>query len=299
MSTIAAFWISCWNESSCFKIGFTYERNIYWKSSDLSAATVDGAGNVTTHGVGTAMIRAYSTTNDRVWGTCMLTVEEEAPVSVTVRQYPAKREYTTADVFDPTDGLLPLRYPNGQVRSIRISPDFCSGYDMTQTGEQTVTIRYAGSTFTYSVIVREADEAPQNTQMQNEAAQTVSAYAEHILIIWTSSDESIATVDAYGRVTGIAPGVVEITAQVDGSEAVTSCTVTVVPRTAERNPGDADGDGEVTLKDVTQIARYLVGGWDAVIDLMNADVNGDGKVDLKDVVLMRRYLAGGWNVTLR
>lgn len=390
----------------------TYERNIYWKSSDRSVATVDGAGNVTTHGVGTAVIRAYSTTNDRVWGTCLLTVEEEAPVSVTMRQYPAKREYTTADVFDPTDGLLTLRYPNGQVRSIRISPDFCSGCDMTQTGEQTVTIRYAGSTFSYSVTVQEADEAPpQNTQTQSAAAQTVSAYAEHILIwnqkpskylyargeeldvsdgsfyvdtvvdnmpmtaemcsgfdpmqvgaqtvtvtytgpsymdyppeeftgaltfdvfvtelmlenevpeievgkctrilatfqprdvdgreiIWLSSDETIATVDEYGRVTGIAPGEVTITAQVKGSEAVASCTVTVLPRAAERIPGDADGDGAVDLKDIVQIARYLAGGWNAVIDLMNADVNCDGEVNLKDVVLLRRYLAGGWDIEL-
>ena len=391
----------------------TYERNIYWKSSDLSVATVDGAGNVTTHGVGTAVIRAYCTTNDRVWGTCLLTVEEDAPESVTVRQYPTKREYTTADVFDPTDGLLTLWYPNGQVRSIRISPDFCNGYDMTQTGEQTVTIRYAGSTFTYSVTVREADEAPpQNTQTQSATAQTVSAHAEHFLIwnekpskylyargeeldvsdgsfyadtdvgnmqmtaemcsgfdpmqtgaqtvtvtytglsyidyppeeftgtltfdvfvselvlenevpetevgkctrilatfqprdvdgrelIWASSDESIATVDEYGRVIGIAPGTVEITAQVKGSDAVASCTVTVVPRTAARLPGDADGDGEVDLKDVVQIARYLAGGWEAVIDLSNSDVNGDSKVDLKDVVIIRRFFAGGWDISLQ
>ena len=117
-------------------------------------------------------------------------------------------------------------------------------------------------------------------------------------IIWTSSDETVATVDEYGRVTGIAPGTVEITAQVKGSDATTSCTVTVLPRTAERLPGDADGDGEVTLKDCVQITRYLAGGWDAVIDLVNADVNGDGVVNLKDVVLLRRYLAGGWDVML-
>ena len=389
----------------------TYERNIYWKSSDLSVATVDGAGNVTTHGVGTAVIRAYSATNDRVLGTCLLTVEEEAPESVTVRQYPAKREYTTADVFDPTDGLLTLRYRNGQVRSIRISPDFCSGCDMTQTGEQTVTIRYAGSTFTYSVTVQEADAATEEPE-QSTALQTAPAYAKHILIwnqkpskylyargeeldvsdgsfyvdtvvdnmpmtaemcsgfdpmqvgaqtvtvtytgpsyidssegeeftgtltfdvfvaelvlenevpeievgkctrilatfaprdvdkreiIWTSSDETVATVDEYGRVTGIAPGTVEITAQVKGSEATASCTVTVLPRAAERIPGDADGDGAVDLKDIVQIARYLAGGWNAVIDIANADVNADGVVNLKDVVLLRRYLAGGWSVEL-
>ena len=70
-------------------------------------------------------------------------------------------------------------------------------------------------------------------------------------------------------------------------------------RSTARTPGDADGDGTVTLKDVTQIVRHLVGGWDAVIDLSNSDVNGDGEVNLKDVVLLRRFLVGGWEVKLK
>ena len=64
-------------------------------------------------------------------------------------------------------------------------------------------------------------------------------------------------------------------------------------------PGDGDGDGEITLKDVTQISRYLAGGWDVEIDERNADVDGDGRLTLRDIVLIRRYLAGGWNVELK
>ena len=62
--------------------------------------------------------------------------------------------------------------------------------------------------------------------------------------------------------------------------------------------GDADGDGEIDVKDVVQITRYLAGGWDVAIDMTVADVNKDGKVNLKDAVLLRRYLAGGWGVQL-
>lgn len=369
----------------------TYERNIYWKSSDPSVATVDGAGNVTARAAGVSVIRAYSVTNDRVWGTCLLTVEEEAPASVTVRQYPAQQTYTTADTFDPTDGLLTLRYRNGQVRSIRISPDFCSGYDLTQTGGQTVTICFAGNTSTYPITVREAQPQP----AQNAAAVTASANGSYVLlwnrmptkylyvrgeeldvsggsffadswdaqtpltadmctgfdptqtgaqtvtvrddahdaaltfdvfvselvleneaprievgkctrilasfaptdvdgreIVWTSGDESVATVDKYGRVTGVSSGEVTITAQVRGSETAASCTVTV------RTPGDADCDGDVDTADIVLISRYLAGGWNAAIFPANADVNADSVVSLKDVVLIRRYLAGGWGVEL-
>ena len=63
--------------------------------------------------------------------------------------------------------------------------------------------------------------------------------------------------------------------------------------------GDADGDGEIGLKDVVQITRYLAGGWDVTLDLAVADVNHDGEVNLKDAVILRRYLAGGWGIELK
>ena len=63
--------------------------------------------------------------------------------------------------------------------------------------------------------------------------------------------------------------------------------------------GDADGDGDIGLKDVVQITRYLAGGWDVTVDLAAADVNHDGEVNLKDAVILRRYLVGGWNVELK
>ena len=62
--------------------------------------------------------------------------------------------------------------------------------------------------------------------------------------------------------------------------------------------GDAGGDGMVTVKDVTELTRYLAGGWDVDVHTPNSDVNGDGSVDLRDVTLLRRYLAGGWDVEL-
>ena len=62
--------------------------------------------------------------------------------------------------------------------------------------------------------------------------------------------------------------------------------------------GDVNNDGEIDLKDVVLIRRYIAGGWDVELDTETADVNNDGEVDLKDVVLIRRYIAGGWDVEL-
>ena len=72
-----------------------------------------------------------------------------------------------------------------------------------------------------------------------------------------------------------------------------------VIRLTERNPGDSDGDGLLTLKDVAVIKRYLVGGWDDQINVQNADVNNDGDVNLLDVAILKRYLTDGWEVELK
>lgn len=66
----------------------------------------------------------------------------------------------------------------------------------------------------------------------------------------------------------------------------------------ESNAGDVNNDGEIDLKDVVLIRRFIAGGWDVELDAETADVNNDNEVDLKDVVLIRRYIAGGWNVEL-
>lgn len=54
--------------------------------------------------------------------------------------------------------------------------------------------------------------------------------------------------------------------------------------------GDVDGDGDVSMKDVLQVRKYIA-GMEAELDLAAADVNGDKSVDMKDVLMMRKYIA--------
>ena len=56
--------------------------------------------------------------------------------------------------------------------------------------------------------------------------------------------------------------------------------------------GDADGDGEVTMKDVLTIRKYII-GMEIEIDLVAADVDGDGEVTMKDVRLVCRSVCRG------
>ena len=48
-------------------------------------------------------------------------------------------------------------------------------------------------------------------------------------------------------------------------------------------PGDANGDGNVTVLDVTAVINYVLGKNPTPFVFDNADVNGDGNVTVLDV----------------
>lgn len=62
--------------------------------------------------------------------------------------------------------------------------------------------------------------------------------------------------------------------------------------------GNADGDGEITVADVTFTLKVALGIVQSDEDIRErADVNGSGKVTVADAVLILRYLAAGGNFT--
>lgn len=61
-------------------------------------------------------------------------------------------------------------------------------------------------------------------------------------------------------------------------------------------PGDINGDGILTSKDLLRLARYFA-DWDVEVNEKALDVNGDGTVNSKDLLRLARYLAG-WDVEI-
>ena len=122
-------------------------------------------------------------------------------------------------------------------------------------------------------------------------------------ISWKLADESIVSftpeASQTGRptVTGLQVGTTTLTATlINGVSA--QCTITVHGETpVGRSPGDADGDGEVSIADALVILRYSV-GWGNPIDMNAADVDDSGMVDLADALLILQYCVG-WDVELK
>ena len=96
-------------------------------------------------------------------------------------------------------------------------------------------------------------------------------------IVWTSSNQEVATVDKNGKVIAIAEGTSTITAETINGK-VDTCIVTV-----KNIQGDINGDSIVNIKDWNIIYSYI----NETIKLTEnqleaADINGDGKVNIKD-----------------
>lgn len=78
----------------------------------------------------------------------------------------------------------------------------------------------------------------------------------------------------------------------DANRAPAVARVTVTEK-REYIPGDLNGDGKVTIKDLGLLRKYLVNTVEFSEQQMKAaDLNGDGKITIKDLGVMRKYLVG-------
>ena len=108
---------------------------------------------------------------------------------------------------------------------------------------------------------------PEYGSEKTEDAEKVAQAAEKLTLEWSSSDESVATVDATGLVTAVAAGEADITAKIADTEISATCTVKVevpvdavtAPESLEFTEGDEGKnlDAKITPEDATNVAlRY-------------------------------------------
>lgn len=104
---------------------------------------------------------------------------------------------------------------------------------------------------------------------------------------YSSDKASVASVNSLGQITALAAGTAKITAKsANGKTAVVTVTVTAPDKTVM---GDLDGDGFVTILDVSALTGYIAGRGPKVSKSL-ADCNADSVVDARDRAVLYRYL---------
>lgn len=112
-------------------------------------------------------------------------------------------------------------------------------------------------------------------------------------LIWTSTNNSVATVSSSGMVTARKKGSARIYATISGYGVSDYCDVTVT----ETLIGDVNNDGKVSISDVTALIDLLLsenGGTNPA-----ADINGDGRTTISDVTALIDRLLSDTGGTLK
>lgn len=80
---------------------------------------------------------------------------------------------------------------------------------------------------------------------------------------------------------------------VDGVEFILPAESCQVQMLSQQIKGDADGNGNVNIADVTSLIDYLLAGCQSSFHTENADMNNDGQVTIADVTTLIDYLLSG------
>lgn len=166
-------------------------------------------------------------------------VETGALLSIAVDN--PKTEFSVGDEFE-FGGTVTASYDNEVTKDVTSDATF-TGYNLNTAGEQTVTVSYtegeATQTTSYGITVSEVAVTgitldKEETTILVGVTKTLKATIEPAnatdkTVIWTSSDEDVATVDENGVVTAVAAGTATIMATSNENDEITaSCVVTVV-----------------------------------------------------------------------
>ncbi len=215
----------------------TTDKTITWTSSDPSIATVDADGVVTGVAVGEVTVTATCGT---ATATCRVKVNPVLAESISLS--PESVEMKVGETTTLTATILPENTTDKTIvwaseDETIATVDDEGNVTAHSLGEISISATCGSVTATSKVTVvstpAESIELNKYTA-EMEVGETLSLSATVLpetttdkTVIWTSSDESIATVDADGIVTALSLGPVLITASCGNVSAI--CEVTVVP----------------------------------------------------------------------
>lgn len=192
---------------------------VTWSSSNTNVATVDSNGVVTGKAAGTVTITAKSGSKT---GTCKVTVKNGTTVNLSKTSQLAYKgnsftlTSTTPGVKWYSCNPKIATVTNGVVKTLDYGYVTISCY--TSTGSQTCLVHVVDPPSAAVKLSNTKNTIYVGYQLAIQATASTP-------VTWSSSNTSIATVDANGVVTAKSPGTAYITASTGGSKA--TCTVVV------------------------------------------------------------------------
>ena len=215
------------------------EKDITWSSSDESIVSVDKDGKITTLKAGTAIIRATSTTDG---------VFAEATVNVKVNSTEIslnEKEITLycGETFALESKVLPEDNTNSEViytssNEAVAKADKNGNITAGVQGTAVITAKTkdSGVTATCKVVVKKHTDGLKISSTSETlyvgktvtlTAEVTPADATNKNVIWSSSDEAVATVKN-GKITALRSGIAIITAKTEEGEFYGICIIKVV-----------------------------------------------------------------------
>ena len=215
-------------------------KTVTWTSSSSSIATVDQNGKITAVSEGTATITAKA--GDKT-ATCSVTVKKNTVAVESVTLDKSSLELTEGETATLTATVKPDNATNKTVtwssdKTSVATVDANGKVTAVAEGTATITAKAGDKTATCSVTVKKNVIAVESvtlditfTIMNTGETLTLTATvkpddATDKTVTWSSSNSSVATVDANGKVTAVAQGTAIVTAKAGDKTA--TCTVIVM-----------------------------------------------------------------------
>ncbi len=123
-----------------------------------------------------------------------------------------------------------------------------------------------------------------------EVLDDTPATTEPAVTTTTTTSTTVTTQTSISETTTVSTDISETTA--DTSTQTTTATTTTTTEPNKTPQGDANGDGEVNVRDASTIARFLAEKRAGELPL-SADFNGDGEVNVRDAAAIAKALAKG------
>ena len=227
------------------------DQNITWSSSNPAVATVDANGLVIATGEGTAEI-TVTTEDGSFTATCNVTVSLEAEAGVSLS--PTTATLVVNETIQLTPTFEPADATNQNVTWSSSDPAVATvdaNGLVTAVGEGTATITVTtedgGFTATSAITVTAEPISVAGVNLNLTTTSLVvdstlqlaitfdPANATNQNVTWSSSDTTVATVDANGLITAVGEGTATITVTTEDGGFTSSCTVTVTSQTGIPN----------------------------------------------------------------